>query len=238
MIIGPHTVNPLFAAAGLPVFGWPSVASGSFEPAHDLRATSEQQFDAVRLKQPHPSGLGLRWVWQGKAADQLADLLDIHQLFLGTIVLEEHFDAIYGLLAGMQRFLGDAVPDNRAALLRFLESRLCTEPQGQLVICHDSEVAGYIGFNLQAEQDEQGNPVGHLENCHLTAAYQRQGMGSAILNFLEEHYQAHNLRVSQMRVLSLNEAAVNFYQRRGYRIAEIIEMPDSASQLLLMRKSI
>ena len=78
-----------------------------------------------------------------------------------------------------------------------------------------AEDAGKIvGFILT----EENPPLAHIITLDVAESYRRQGVGSALLAEREQNLARRGVRTILLETATGNEAAVAFWQRRGYRI--------------------
>jgi len=78
-----------------------------------------------------------------------------------------------------------------------------------------AEEAGKIaGFILT----EENPPLAHIITLDVAEAYRRQGVGSALLAESERNLGRRGVRTILLETAIDNDAAVAFWQRRGYRI--------------------
>ena len=78
-----------------------------------------------------------------------------------------------------------------------------------------AEDAGKIvGFILT----EENPPLAHIITLDVEESYRRQGVGSALLAESEQNLARRGVRTILLETATGNEAAVAFWQRRGYRI--------------------
>lgn len=87
-------------------------------------------------------------------------------------------------------------------------------PGSQLVALQNGELCGYVGF---------GCPSGMESNRHVCEVniavdpqFQRQGIGSRLIEAIKQHAADHGIRKLRLRVLSSNEPALAFYRKCGF----------------------
>ena len=84
--------------------------------------------------------------------------------------------------------------------------------------CADCVVAAdgnrVVGFILS----EENPPLAHIITLDVTEKERRHGVGKALLEQLESNLAARGVRSVLLETAIDNEAAVAFWQRRGYRI--------------------
>lgn len=89
-----------------------------------------------------------------------------------------------------------------------------TPPGTQLVAVQDETLCGYIGFRPPTLLASNSHV---LEiNIAVHPRYQRQGIGSALMNALLEQTAQRGVKKISLRVLSSNISALTFYQKCGF----------------------
>ena len=71
-----------------------------------------------------------------------------------------------------------------------------------------------VGFVLS----EENPPLAHIITLDVAEKQRRQGVGTALLQQLEANLAARGVRSVLLETATNNEAAVAFWQRRGYHI--------------------
>jgi len=71
-----------------------------------------------------------------------------------------------------------------------------------------------IGFVLS----EENPPLAHIITLDVTEKQRRRGVATALLEKLESNLAARGVRSILLETATDNEAAIAFWQRRGYRI--------------------
>ncbi|MCM3786099.1 GNAT family N-acetyltransferase [Neobacillus mesonae] len=95
------------------------------------------------------------------------------------------------------------------------EQYLHTSPPGsQILAVMDKYVVGYVGFQT---------PTGLISNEHVLEIhiavhpdYQKQGIGSRLIEAVKELASKQNIKKLRLRVLSHNKAAISFYEKCGF----------------------
>ncbi|MFD2703281.1 GNAT family N-acetyltransferase [Paenibacillus shunpengii] len=87
-------------------------------------------------------------------------------------------------------------------------------PGSQMIAVMDTRVVGYVGFRT---------PTGLRSNSHVLEihiavhpAYQKQGIGSMLMDAVKELAREQQVRKLRLRVLSHNRRALAFYQKCGF----------------------
>jgi ribosomal protein S18 acetylase RimI-like enzyme len=89
-------------------------------------------------------------------------------------------------------------------------------PEGsQFVAIVEGKVAGYIGYN---------NPLPIKSHQHVLMidmgvhpAFQRKGIGSKLLTFMEKWAKEQGIKKLSLRVLATNPGAIALYQANGFK---------------------
>jgi N-acetylglutamate synthase-like GNAT family acetyltransferase len=71
----------------------------------------------------------------------------------------------------------------------------------------------------------EGQEIGRLHWVYILPAYQRKGIGTALVTHLEQ--EAREIGIRRLRLLTVEKAnwAASFYKKLGYRLADRIERP-------------
>lgn len=101
---------------------------------------------------------------------------------------------------------------SRAAMRRFVEA----ENSWTLI----AEMAGAIaGFCVVHLEDVEGGTAGYLVTIDVDERFRREGLGRRLLARGEEWVRASGGEAMYLHVYAKNEAAIDFYERGGYRSA-------------------
>ena len=100
----------------------------------------------------------------------------------------------------------------REALLRLLR-----EPVFGLVwlISEEKTIIGYVVLCFGYSLEFHGRDA-FLDEFYLKADYRRQGVGTHVLNQVEEQAHREGIRAIHLEVVRRNEAAGSFYRKIGY----------------------
>lgn len=80
----------------------------------------------------------------------------------------------------------------------------------------DKEIAGFIMSSVNA-------PLAHIVTLDVAEAHRRSGIGSMLLNAMENKISAQGVHTILLETAVDNEAAVAFWQRHGYRIEGVLK---------------
>lgn len=95
------------------------------------------------------------------------------------------------------------------------EQFLLSSPPGkQLVALNHTDLCGYIGFKSPTSLTSNN----HVYEIHIAVhpAYQRQGVGKALMDTMIEYAREQGVRKLRLRVLSSNLSALVFYKKCGF----------------------
>ena len=100
----------------------------------------------------------------------------------------------------------------REALLRLLR-----EPVFGLVwlITDETTIIGYVVLCFGYSLEFHGRDA-FLDEFYLKADYRRQGVGTHVLNQIEEQARREGIRAIHLEVVRRNQAAGSFYRKIGY----------------------
>lgn len=88
-------------------------------------------------------------------------------------------------------------------------------PGSQLVALQDGEICGYVGFGCPTGMES------HRHVCEINIAvhprFQRQGIGTHLVEAIKQHAAVNGIRKLRLRVLSSNDTAISFYRNCGFR---------------------
>jgi ribosomal protein S18 acetylase RimI-like enzyme len=70
-------------------------------------------------------------------------------------------------------------------------------------------------------EEENGVPRGHVISMWVDPAYRRAGAGRLLIQGLKDWAEARGLRALKLMVTSVNQGAIDFYDRLGFRMTGI-----------------
>ena len=91
----------------------------------------------------------------------------------------------------------------------------------------EGEIAGYA-MVAKGYTREYGGVCVWVEDLYMKPEFRRRGLGSQFFAFLEEEYKGKAVRF-KLEVEEENEAAIEAYQKNGYRISPYYEMTKEMS---------
>ena len=66
-------------------------------------------------------------------------------------------------------------------------------------------------------EEAAGVPTGHVISMWVDPAYRRTGAGRMLIQGLKDWAEARGLRALELMVTSINQGAIDFYERLGFR---------------------
>jgi [ribosomal protein S18]-alanine N-acetyltransferase len=117
----------------------------------------------------------------------------------------EDFEALHAL---DQTCFVPGIAYSKAMLRYFLN-----EPAAVCVVAETEDEEEIAGFIL----GETNRQLGHIVTLDVAQEYRRLGVGSLLLNALEKQFAAAGIRGMVIETAVNNDAAVEFWQRHGYR---------------------
>jgi [ribosomal protein S18]-alanine N-acetyltransferase len=85
-----------------------------------------------------------------------------------------------------------------------------------LLAVEENDVAGFILSELDG-------PLAHIVTLDVAEAHRRSGVGSLLLNAAEKSLAAQGARTVLLETAVNNDAAIAFWQSRGYRTEDILK---------------
>lgn len=110
-------------------------------------------------------------------------------------------------------FREDSFPPHYIA--RFLEDPTFIT----LVTALEGKVIGYVAVHVE---NFEGKRMGHIYSIAVRPEYRRMGIGSRLLETIEEILRQSGAKVCYLEARKDNIAAINFYLKHGYRVFEVL----------------
>lgn len=80
----------------------------------------------------------------------------------------------------------------------------------------DNSIVGFVMFQIERGLFEQDVTRGFVENLYVVPSERNRGIGTALLERAEAHLKRDGAEVIALSVMAENEAAREFYRKRGY----------------------
>jgi ribosomal protein S18 acetylase RimI-like enzyme len=103
---------------------------------------------------------------------------------------------------------------------RFLDEKV--DIRDVLVAEVDGEIAGYVRIG-RVFPIASSDHVLHISGIAVGPAFQRKGVGGALLTAAEKEARARGARRLTLRVLAHNDVAVRLYERAGYVVEGVLK---------------
>ncbi|MEM2368297.1 MAG: ribosomal protein S18-alanine N-acetyltransferase [Candidatus Bathyarchaeia archaeon] len=151
---------------------------------------------------------------------------------LMTIIIEaastKHLDKLYEIET--ECFKKEAFTKEQIA--RLLLDQNCIS----LIAKHEKEIIGFIVGIVYAEDD---TTIGHILTIDVSPRYHRRGVGTKLLQEMEKIFKDKNVKMIRLEVREDNIAALNLYDKLGYKkIRKLRRYYGDAHGLLLVKKLI
>lgn len=119
-------------------------------------------------------------------------------------------------LAGEQEAHGSHIrpEENREAIRDVLLAH--TFDDDLLVARIDEEVVGFASFSLESGLFELDVTRGRLSNLYVRPAHRDRGIGTALLEAVEDRLRAEGADVLSLEAMADNDDARRFYREQGY----------------------
>lgn len=119
------------------------------------------------------------------------------------------------LARGQQEYGSYILPEqNREAMHEILAAHSF---DGRLLVARvDGTVAGFASFSVEQGSLSLSSTRGFLSNLYVRPAYRRQGIGTALLNAVEDALVERGADDLILETMADNEPARQFYRRAGY----------------------
>jgi len=97
-------------------------------------------------------------------------------------------------------------------------------PKGQVFVAEEnSRLVGYVDVNWKEWFVPSVLPkMGNVDMMYVQEPYRSQGLGKKLLDKATEWFRSQGVEAAQLEVAEMNEKAVEFYRREGYRPYNIV----------------
>lgn len=93
-----------------------------------------------------------------------------------------------------------------------------------IVATKDRQILGYtIGEIETSRVSKDSKKIGHIMNIAVSNEYQGKGVGTILLNEIENIFIEHKAAVSYLEVRESNKIAQQIYKKRGYIYIKTIQ---------------
>jgi ribosomal-protein-alanine acetyltransferase len=99
----------------------------------------------------------------------------------------------------------------------------------------NDEIAGFIIAHVDIERKA---PFGHIITIDVTPTYRRQGIAQKLLQKTEAIFKNHSIKECRLEVREDNAAAINLYQKLGYKKAGTLRKYYGNANGLYLRKTL
>ncbi len=104
------------------------------------------------------------------------------------------------------------------AYLNWLKARVEEFPEGHVLACRDEEVVGQLELQIP-----YGMRTGYINLYHVAERWRGQGRGRAMHEYVERYFRSWEATVVELHVSPMNQRAMGFYRRMGYRVVSASE---------------
>jgi ribosomal-protein-alanine N-acetyltransferase len=94
------------------------------------------------------------------------------------------------------------------------------------------------GFAIARVDIGRTRPIGHILTVDIAPAYRRRGIAQKILHEIEAIFQERGIKESMLEVREDNVAALNLYQKLGYRKVSKLEQYYGNAHGLYLKKAL
>lgn len=84
-------------------------------------------------------------------------------------------------------------------------------------VARDPDLVGFVMYDVEAGRYDQDVVRGVVHNVYVTPDHRGEGVGSALLAAAEAELAEAGADVVALEAMADNEAALDLYERRGYR---------------------
>jgi ribosomal-protein-alanine N-acetyltransferase len=95
-----------------------------------------------------------------------------------------------------------------------------------------------VGFAIARVDIRKTAPIGHILTVDITPDYRRKGIAQKILHEIETLFKERGIKESVLEVREDNVAALNLYQKLGYKKVSKLEQYYGYAHGLYLKKSL
>jgi ribosomal-protein-alanine N-acetyltransferase len=90
-------------------------------------------------------------------------------------------------------------------------------PSADCLVAEDGKkIAGFV-------LSEENPPLAHIITLDIAEAYRRQGVGTALLREMDEHFAFRGVHSVLLETSVENQSGIAFWQRHGYRTEAVLK---------------
>lgn len=97
----------------------------------------------------------------------------------------------------------------------------------------DHAFAGFLHYRFERD-DRTREPIVYIWDLQIVDSFQRQGLGSRLLRFLEQLARQRDRVALQLTAFTENEPALRFYAQHGFEIPQ--DGPKSEGSVILSKR--
>ena len=125
-------------------------------------------------------------------------------------------DRWVALAEGQREFGSHLLADENREQVRDAVARRAVA--GELAVARaDEEIVGFVTFGVESAHYEQDTTRGVVQNIYVVPEYREEGVGTELLETAESSLVEAGVETVSLEVMADNDAAREFYSRRGYR---------------------
>lgn len=115
--------------------------------------------------------------------------------------------------------------------LSYLEKFYEQYPEGFIVAEYQGKIIAYITGQVK-------NDAGHLGSLAVLPDFQKNGIGTKLINFLIKHFKEKGFEKVTAHIRIKNQKGIAFYEKMGFNIIETIEKlyPDGEDGYVIEKK--
>jgi ribosomal-protein-alanine N-acetyltransferase len=86
----------------------------------------------------------------------------------------------------------------------------------------DAPHSGVAGFLVAGQDARRRKGPAHVVTIDIAPAYRRRGVGTLLMDAMEEHFRSLGCSSIRLEVAVDNDAAIAFYNRRGFAATQLL----------------
>lgn len=84
----------------------------------------------------------------------------------------------------------------------------------------NDKIIGFISFEIKESHIK-------IKDLVVSPEYQKEGIGTILINFSKEYLEKNKKEVLKLGMIYENKELLNWYQKQGFTITDIIEYPNT-----------